>query len=788
MDRRPRGRDKNVTGQGNDIRKGSAVGGGPVGRSGGYAGRRPEGSGQPQGNPTPTRSGGRGISPIAIIIIIAALIFGGSGLGLSSLFGSSGSTANTGVFSPFNNSGTTETQNAVSGWATKSNVGELDTSVASGARAKRTQLIGKGEDKVTVMVYLCGTDLESKNGMASSDLAEMAAAKLSDNVNVLVYTGGCKQWKTKAISNTSNQIYQLVNGGIKCLVKDDGSDSMTKPATLTRFIKYCSDNFPANRNILVMWDHGGGAISGFGYDERNTSSGSMNLKGISDALRDGGVTFDFVGFDACLMGTLENALMLDKYADYLIASEETEPGMGWYHTTWINELSKNSSIPTIQLGKVIADDFVSYCNQKCPGQKTTLSVIDLAELSATVPETFSTFAKETASVIKSNNYKKVSDARAMTREFATSSKSDQVDAVHLALNMGTDEGAALAESILGAVKYNRVSSNMTNSYGMAIYFPYQRTSRVDSAVRVYEDIGIDENYTQCVRSFASLEVAGQAVSGGNQSALGSLLGSFTGQSPSSSASVGDLLGSLLGGNSSLLSGLTDGASSFFGKGIEMNDTVEYLTDNQFDQSKLVWLSSGGKTVMTLPDEQWALVHDLQLNLFYDDGEGYIDMGLDNVYDFTEDGDLIGEFDGTWLAIDSNPVAYYYLDTTEDTTSRTITGRIPVLLNGVRANLIIVFDKTNPNGYIAGARYDYVEGETDTIAKGLTELTVGDKIQPLCDYYSYSGEYQQSYTLGDEFIYSANHTISNVYVDEEKCSAVYMFTDIYNQEYWTPVIP
>ena len=38
-----------------------------------------------------------------------------------------------------------------------------------------------------------------------------------------------------------------------------------------------------------------------------------------------------------------------------------------------------------QLGKQIVDDFVSFCNQKCPGQPTTLSVVDLAELGQTLP-------------------------------------------------------------------------------------------------------------------------------------------------------------------------------------------------------------------------------------------------------------------------------------------------------------------------------------------------------------------------------------------------------------------
>ena len=117
---------------------------------------------------------------------------------------------------------------------------------------------------------------------------------------------------------------------------------------------------------------------------------------------------------------------------------------------------------------------------------------------------------------------------------------------------------------------------------------------------------------------------------------------------------------------------------------------------------------------------------------------------------------------------------------------TITGRIPVLLNGDRAELIVVFDNNNPKGYIAGARYDYRNGETDAIAKELTELKQGDKIDFLCDYYGYDGSFKDSYMLGEQYTVAGTPTVSDVYLPTgTKVSAVYRFTDIYGQHYWTP---
>lgn len=781
-DNRPRGRERNVTGQGTGAyRRGPGTGEGPVG-GGGYSGR----PGTPQGGGGgPTRSSGGGSGKIIGIVIAVIVVLAGGGGGLSGILSNwfgGGSTAdpvntvNTADLTSYLSSFTGS--NVSTGWSGNSNNSTpLNTSVASGTRDKYTAIAGGGADTVTVMMYMCGTDLESKHGMASADLKEIAQATLSDKVNVIVMTGGCTGWKTSGISNTTTQIYKIRDGKLVQLVADNGKKSMTDPATLTEFIKYCKNNYPANRCELILWDHGGGTTGGFGYDMLNTSKGAMSIGGINNALNDAGVKFDFVGFDACLMATAENALMLTRHADYLIASEETEPGIGWYYTGWLSELSKNTSLPTVQIGQMIVDDYTDTCAKRCSGQKTTLSLVDLAELGSTVPQSLKEFASKTTEMIKSNGYKTVSDARSSSREFAVSSKRDLVDLVHLAKNMKTAEGSALADSILSAVKYNRCSSEMTNSYGLSIYFPYNSPSKVDTAVATYNQIGMDGEYAECIKQFAGYETAGQTASGGTSSPLSSLLGNFSSSGTQSSDVISSLLGSLLG---------RSGKDSEYLQVLDTNAASSYIANNQFDSSKLRWKQSGGVKVMELSLDQWKLVSDLELNVFIDDGEGYIDLGLDNVFEFSKNSELMSVDEITWLAIDNQIVSYYHTDTFDDGNNYRICGRIPVLLNGDRADLIVVFDNANPHGYIAGARYDYRNGETDTVAKETTQLQDGDKIDFLCDYYGYDGSFKDSYMLGEQYTVNGTPKISDVYLPSgTKYSAVYRFTDIYGQHYWTP---
>ena len=775
--KRPRGRKTFYTDDGKGVHiSQDAVNTGKVGSGTGNPGAAKTGSS------TIKRAGGGGLG----LLIIVALIYLFAKGGLGGLLGGGGGGALPQVTNIFSSQQST----ASASWTSEANTGKLDTTVANGARAKYTTLRGNGQDTVTIMVYMCGTDLESKYGMGTKDLMEMANAKIADNVNVIVYTGGCKKWNNSIISNSTNQIYKVESGGMRCVYQDAGSRAMTDPNTLQSFITWCKQSYPANRNILIFWDHGGGSISGYGYDEKNASAGSMTLAQIDQALKGANMKFDFVGFDTCLMATVENALMLSKYADYMVASEETEPGVGWYYTNWLTNLSKNTSISTVELGKNIIDDFVDVCAQQCRGQMTTLSLVDLAELSATAATSFADFSTSTKDLIAHDGYKTVSTARSQTREFAGSSSIDQIDLVHFAKNLNTPESNALAKVLLNAVKYNR-TANITNAYGLSIYFPYKKAGSVDKAVATYNSIGLDSRYSDCIREFASLGAYGQAAAGGTGSALPSLLGGLSGGS-SSGASGQDLMQLLnlfmggTGGRS--VAGLTDDNTGFLTqRSMTMEETAAYIEANRFDPSNLVWTAHDGHQKIVLEQDQWDLVQGLDLNMFYDDGSGYVDLGLDNVFDFDEYGQLIGDTDGSWLSINGQPVAYYHLATAEEGDHYTITGRVPVLLNGEQMDLILVFTDENPQGYIAGARPAYSEDETDTVARGLVDVKPGDVLDFLCDRYTYDGVYQATYKLGDRMVVSDKMVISNTDLGGD-CVALYRFTDIYGQYYWTLPVP
>ena len=842
--KRPTGHKKNVTGSGKSVyRRGEGLGTGPVTNS------RPDNFGsqtqpiQETGRRGSGRNVKRGGGALSILAIAALLLFGGN-----DLFGGgsdsytvqtpaptayvstvtptprptstprptatprptstlqSDSNINFGIspesFQSLMNGSTATT-------ATNTDTETVDLSVSSGSREKRTVIRGDGTDKVTVMVYMCGTDLESRSSMATKDLVEMTRANLNNNVRIIVYTGGCSRWNNSVVSSDRNQIYEVKNGGLERLSADMGNASMTEPKTLTSFIQWCAQRYPANRNALILWDHGGGSVTGFGYDEKYPRSGSMTLAGINQALEEGGVTFDFVGFDACLMATLETGLMLDDYADYMIASEETEPGIGWYYTSWLNKLCANPAMPTVEIGKNIVDDFVSTCASQTRGQSATLSVVDLAELANVVPKPLKSFSKSLTSLIKNDQYHQISNARNSTREFARSSVIDQIDLIHFAKKLDTKEGQNLVSALQKAIKYNRTSSNMSDAYGISIYFPYRKINKVDSACSTYDAIGMDESYAECIRAFASLEVSGQAASGvGGYSMPSILTGGYGSSSSGDIEMISELLNAFLGGGYTTVPGFSSSNTGFFtGRALSEDETVRYIAENSFDPTWLVWnTNDDGEEVIALPEDQWALVEDLEYNLFYDDGNGYIDLGLDAVFDFDEYGNLLAPQDNTWIAINDQPVAYRHISTVGEGDDAIITGYVPALLNDEPVHIMVSFDPEHPYGAITGLQRVYSDAETETVAKMMPAITdnipvsdaewaddstlfwkEGDRLDFVCDYYSYTGVYEDSYLLGDPMTVTEEMTISYVDLGDGNLRQSYRFTDLYQQSYWTPAL-
>lgn len=370
--------------------------------------------------------------------------------------------------------------------------------------------IEKREPKpYTIMIFMNGSDLESNIGAATIDLIEMLDSGLqSQNANIVVFTGGAKKWLNNVVPSDTCVIWELADGYIY-KIADIGLKNMGDPGTLAGFIDFSIANFPAQKYGLIFWDHGGGSIAGFGSDEKFSYS-NLTLLDINCALEKSvlkDTKLEFIGFDACLMAAVEMGVVAAPYAEYLIASEDLEPGDGWDYS-FLSVLNTNPLMDGKMLGKAIVDYFINYYGKNYYGD-LTLSVIDLKNVSKVMHSIgeLMKLCSESLKQDKAAAYSTLSQKRYSTKTFGSASPLnnaiDMVDIGDMAEKLKNDypeEAARTLTALKSCVVYNRHNSSL-NLSGLSSYYIYGGKSTGTNSLKIYSDLKMSDSYTLYLNDF-----------------------------------------------------------------------------------------------------------------------------------------------------------------------------------------------------------------------------------------------------------------------------------------------
>lgn len=496
----------------------------------------------------------------------------------------------------------------------------------------------------TIMVYLNGSDLESEDGSATDDLQEMLAATFSEeDVNIIIQTGGTRRWYTKEIPARKIGRYQITESGLE-LLEELPLANMGDSDTLTDFINYSMDAFPAERFGLVLWNHGGGAVSGFGVDEHFDDDG-MTLQELRIAFDESYLKtypLEFLGFDACLMANIETANIAKDYANYLVASQELEPGYGWDYEPWISALGLDPTMDGRELGTIIVDSFVSfYIDNDMEDEATTLSVVDLSRVDGVVKALEDLI---TVSDLSEATFQSWAKPRSKTKEFGMPSEyggyTDMVDMVDLAKQFQTSkpvEATALVAAIGEAVVYRESGLYVDNTGGLSLYFPYNETSELTDLLPIYQTCGFSPLYLDYVTRFASL---------------------LTGEVFSS---------------------------------LDISEETPVQEDLEFD--------------ITIPKSELSNIDEIYFTAWIqEEGDFYTQIYQDSFVEIEEDGRILTEFDGIITTIDGELACLYEIESGQDY----IRYNVPAVLNGSDVNIILLYDDQHPEGIVQGAMPIYDE--------------------------------------------------------------------------------
>lgn len=357
-----------------------------------------------------------------------------------------------------------------------------------------------------------GSDLESEYSAGTEDLYEMMKVGSNDNINIVIETGGTNKWNNYYIDPSQNQRWLVQKSNMTHLA-DLGQKNMGDGDTLRDFITWGVENYPAQKHVLILWNHGGGAISGFGYDEKynyDTLLLAELRRGLDEAYKTTNKKLEIIGFDACLMASLETANMAAPYSNYLVASTELEPAMGWEYSSFLKEAAKGN-IDKIELGKAIADGFNKDAQARSQGDFVTLSIIDLRKTDELTKSFEKFIGKASETITDLGTFNQISNSVSRSESYGGQSPeegySNMIDLGDLAKNLDSqyaEDKERIIEDVRDAVVYQVKGKSKQDSSGISVYFPYYNKENLVYELPIYQTIGFSEEYNQFLSRYTEV--------------------------------------------------------------------------------------------------------------------------------------------------------------------------------------------------------------------------------------------------------------------------------------------
>ena len=589
------------------------------------------------------------------------------------------------------------------------------------------------DDTWVIHWYLCGTDLESRFGAATADLAELGEVKLPSNVKVLIEAGGASDWHNKMVPDGKTVRMLYDSEGLHELGKVKGAD-MGNPATLEEFLRYGKENYTADHHVFIFWDHGGGSMNGVCYDETTEHMLSLNdIRQAFDAVYEPSVEkppFELIGFDACLMATYETAHMLEGLTRYMVGSEEVEPGCGWYYTDWVGALAKNQAMGGNGLGKVICDSYVKGCEDEDVDDAITLSVIDMSKLPAlkVAYDAFGIEALETAAKQPKKFFsayareaKKAENYGGNTRKQGFTNMVDLADLAKASKEQLPKSSNQLIKAVNDAVIYKVNGYCRDQGSGISGFHSYDGDKEHFAMYANQKSASLPHKYLYQYLIYGNLP----------------------------NGAIENLKSQLADAQKELAAQQQVAQQAQ----AEQNSPKSGIFDIKALEDIAVNVDKDGSAVVKLSEAQRDLVSEIHCNLVALDLKNDLILYLGSDGDVDVDwkkGIVKDNFQGTWPMLDGHPV-YVEITAMEDDYNLYA---IPIKLNGQECNLQVSYSHKDGKYKILGARQGLdSHGMAD---RNLIKLKKGDKVTTIHYAMSISGDDEdftpvevETFTLGDK---------------------------------------
>lgn len=566
---------------------------------------------------------------------------------------------------------------------------------ADGSTPDAAPVFHAGDGSWAVYWYLCGSDLETNGGFATTDLSEMMEVQLPENVNVVIQTGGAAVWQNDQMDPEKLQRWLYNSEGLQ-LIEEQDTANMGDAQTLYEFLAFANENYPADKVAVTFWNHGGGSVSGAAFDELHglDSLDLAEMYQAFDAVWPADTehpALELVGFDTCLMATVDVASTFRNFAKYLVASEEVEPGNGWLYSGWLGALAENTDMDGAALGTAICDTYYQGCEAVGTQDQTTLSVTDLSRLEPLL-DAYESFGQEALAAAAEDPgfFAELGRAAARSENYGGNTReqgyTNMVDLGHLARQTAwmLPSAQRVCDALTDCVIYQVGGPYRAEATGLSCYYSYNGdVDDLNGYITVGESTAFKHLYAY------------------------------------------ELTGELAEDSEEYLSSLDIG---------ELPERVT-LADMDWDGAPLD-LDDEGTSFLTLGPEANDVLAGIGFSLFYVDeaGDQMLLLGTDN--DLTadwENGVFYDNFRGVWGALDGHLV---YMELSFEGEDYNLYS-VPILLNGEAYNLQVAYDFTAEEWSILGASQGL--DESGMASKELRLLAEGDVITTIWKAATFTGD-------------------------------------------------
>lgn len=523
--------------------------------------------------------------------------------------------------------------------------------------------------KRTLMLYVIGSNLEYDynangegytKGLASMDIEEILEANYSEDLNIIIQTGGTKQWKNEDIKGGMVQRFRVGEEGLE-EIENLGRVCMTDKSTLSDFIQFSKENYPAEEYALILWDHGGGVPNGFGVDDLFSGKTLTDVE-LGQALKDGGVHFDAIIFNACLMCSLEVYMSICDYTDYAVAAESVVTGTvmsmigsGFEYTNFVNQMG-NPDNTIVGCCEILLDDYMNFLQEN--NWFGTMTIMRMNR----VKEIYNAYEKYIGvcyEKLKQGGYSEVIQARAACGDF---DGYDFVDLNTLAYKYENQCSTDLQNAISNAIEVTK-SYGYSNGRGITAYFPYELCYLYDRG----RSSLVSLNYSDSIIGFYDL----------------------------------------LASKNLYYAGRTEYAGDWY---IEQTDDTQVAVqenntqENEVGEYLLPTSERNGKNVIELTEEDWDIIVESSIRklVAYEYDDNYLHyLGMNNSYTYDDCRNLTMEAPRSWLRVNDKLPTSEVIYILEDDESYYCEFMVYAYVDGAPALILVTMTDTIDNMSVVG---------------------------------------------------------------------------------------